>query len=1223
MPTRLPNSLAGQDGVKYHSRTIYGVALATAVALLLSISIYIDDTYQHQYRQSLREQTYNQLHQIQSNLEGTLTITTQSVIGLAAAISSEPNMSQAKFSAQAQYLKQNAPQLLSLSAAPDMVIAMVYPEKENKAALGLNLATHPTQSADALRARQLRELILTGPIQLVQGGRAFVGRMPVFIPANKQHPEIFWGLVSALISPEILFQQSGLMANDLPINVSIRNHVGLRMQQLFGEQKIYNEQPITSNIRLPYGTWEIAAVPVAGWNQKPPNLALFRLIITIINLVILLPLFFVADLLRKKQSNEHRLRGLIRLSPIGIALNKFSNGQFIEINDALLAPTGYTKEEFLNLSYWELTPKEYEEQENKQLELLRTTGQYGPYEKEYIRKDGSRYPVKLNGMLLNDTDGQRYIWSIIEDITELKHNEENAIRQQQRLETMSRQGRIGAWEYNYETETTYWSRMTREIHGVGDDDNIGPETITDFYPHKPSLRKLQSALKWARIDGTPWQEEVLLRRADGREIWILSTGHAEFRNNKCVRIYGACQDINDQVNLRKELIEAKEAAEAATSAKSLFLATMSHEIRTPLNGVLGMLNLLQRDKLQPDQRRKVTLAKNSADALLSLINDILDFSKIEAGKLELEAISFSLLTLIENAVETLAVQAQDKNLEISLNFIKMPIDHVQGDPNRIRQILFNLISNAIKFTEHGYININVHLQVEHDFYLLTCEIIDTGIGITPEQQRKLFKAFTQADIGTTREFGGTGLGLAICKNLCELMSGDIKLKSVIGEGSQFTFQIQLEPSTENINNHTHPVVDNTSICFVSPNENNVNALRNCCRQLNIAFTGASDIVSAVAATQTATGNNRILIIDSTLSSAVQKQIVEAREFEGYAKAIACPIKDSNNPASNAQLQYSINKPITRNGLLTLVELANRDKLSGSRATDSDESTKKYWSTATRLLLVEDNKVNQELVVMLLEDLQLQCDIANNGQEALDTLNNAAPGTYALILMDCQMPVMDGYTTSRAIRSGSAGDSNRETPIIAMTANAMKSDRQRCTDAGMNDYLSKPVDHQAFENALVKWLPSNADKAPWTSPQNIIAVKPSANNTMVIDSNMACWNREAALARVKKPERLKILAATILESLPERQEELLQAQLNKDWQQVTFVAHGLKGSAGNFSADKVFSLAKRLETAARLHTENPVDANSSIELENKMNELCQQTLIAISELQQTLSLFLQE
>ncbi len=922
MPTHLKHEAGGQDSTTpFSTRKIYALALTVTVVILLSISIYIDQTYQQSFRQNLREQTLNQLLRVKSDLERTLSVTTQSVIGLAAAVSSEPTMSQAKFSVQAQYLKQNVPQLLSLSAAPDMIIKMVYPEQENRAAIGLNLATHPTQATDALRAKQLRELVVTGPVQLVQGGRAFIGRAPVFIPASKDRPEVFWGLVSALISPDILFKQVGLTDSELPIKVSIRKHAGLRMQQLFGNPNTFNQKPITSFIHLPYGNWEVAVVPVAGWNQTPPYTHLLRLILIVVNLVVLIPLFFVANLLRKKQSDEYRLRALINLSPLGIALTNYQTGQFVEINPALLNPTGYSKKEFLNLNYRDLTPIEYEEQDRQQLALLDRTGRYGPYEKEHIRKDGTRYPVLLNGMLIRDEDGKRYIWTTVEDITERKLNEENAARQQQRFDVMSQLSRIGAWEHDFETGKTYCSPITREIHGVSAATDINPSSLTTFYPHTLSRQTLQSAIKWAQSDGTPWQEEVLLHRADGKDIWILSTGHAEFKDGKCIRIYGACQDINDQIKQRQELIQAKEAAETATKAKSLFLATMSHQIRTPLKSVLDILIQLQRENLQAEQLHKVTLAKNSAETLLNLINNILDFSKIEAGKMELENIPFNLPTLIENIVETLAVKAQDKGLEISLNFVDMPVTHSLGDPNRLHQILYNLINNAIKFTDQGYINVDVHLQVEKSFYLLTCEVSDTGIGMTSEQQGKLFRSFTRTDTGTTREFDGSGLGLAICKSLCELMGGTISLKSVVGAGSQFTFQIQLAPIATSINVDVPEYTGEVTLYFVSPRDNNLRALDNRCQQLNIKSIAVQNAQAAIAAAQGRDPKHAILLLDSALPQTAISELLESTVFAKCLKAIVRPIKDSDKPLPLPTLQLSISKPITEKGLLTLVDSA--------------------------------------------------------------------------------------------------------------------------------------------------------------------------------------------------------------------------------------------------------------------------------------------------------------
>jgi len=404
--------------------------------------------------------------------------------------------------------------------------------------------------------------------------------------------------------------------------------------------------------------------------------------------------------------------------------------------------------------------------------------------------------------------------------------------------------------------------------------------------------------------------------------------------------------LEDEVNLRtRELVKAKIFAEKSANAKSEFLAKMSHEIRTPMNGVLGMLHLILKDNLSNSQKEKTLVAQSSAQSLLNLINDILDFSKIDANKLELEIIDFDLHQLISNVTESFAHQAEEKELEIHLELAGVKQHWVKGDPSRIRQILSNLISNAIKFTPQGFILIKAKLtQDKAGHHIFTCMVQDSGIGIPEDKVDSLFNSFTQGDASTTRQYGGTGLGLTIVKKLCELMHGNISIESKEGSGSQFECTLSL---------------------------------------------GRSNVIPPV------------ITIKEDVSST--EEAIE-------------------------------------------------------------------WPPNSRILMVEDNHINQLVAQNLLEVMGLDYAIANDGLEALEVLNQASElPPFSLILMDCQMPKMDGYQATKEIREGHAGDYYKNTTIIALTANAMKGDREKCLKQGMNDYLAKPIDPDSFQKILKKWL----------------------------------------------------------------------------------------------------------------------------------------------------------
>lgn len=501
------------------------------------------------------------------------------------------------------------------------------------------------------------------------------------------------------------------------------------------------------------------------------------------------------------------------------------------------------------------------------------------------------------------------------------------IRQQsQLLESMSQLVRIGSWRLDLKTENIYWSPVTREIHEVGEDYTPELANAIEFYKAGESRERITELVQKGMEEGTPWSEELQIVTAKGREVWVNAMGQPEFEDGKCVGLFGTFQDIDERVKSNLQLKEAKEAAEAAAKAKSVFLANMSHEIRTPMNGVIGILDLLQRSELSSQQLDQVNIAKSSADALLTLLNDILDFSKIEAGKLGLEQINFDLRELFESTVASLKTLADEKSLALTLDHSQMQQARVNGDPGRIRQILLNLIGNALKFTDSGEVSISAKTTSENGALRIWVEVKDTGLGIESDNLAHLFDAFTQEDASTTRKFGGTGLGLAIVSQLCQLMDGNVEARSELGTGSCFSFNLLLKPE--------------------------------------------------------------------------QSEISTFKEH----------------------------------------------------STDFHLDASKM-----KILLVEDNKVNQLVAQQLLQMQNLDCDIAENGAEALLSLNECDPQSpYTLIFMDCQMPVMDGYEATQKIRTGAASDRYRDIPIVAMTANAMQGDREKCLNAGMNDYMSKPI-----------------------------------------------------------------------------------------------------------------------------------------------------------------------
>ncbi len=696
------------------------------------------------------------------------------------------------------------------------------------------------------------------------------------------------------------------------------------------------------------------------------------------------------------------------------------------------------------------------------------------------RKDGSEFAVEIGLAPIHTPQGLRILASIA-DITKRKQTESTQFRLQQAIN----HAQDGMALLDDTGHYTYMNPAHAAIYGYRVDELLGRKWEALYHSEWAAMIE-QFYLPILQADGQ-WQGEVVGKKKSGEGFHVdLSLTRLEDPGTDRHTILCTCRDISHRKRMERDLIDAKDAAEAGARTKSEFLATMSHEIRTPMNGVLGMTDLLIDTALTPEQREYAQTLKGSGESLMRIINDILDFSKVEAGKLTIESIPFDLRLTVEDTLDLLAPAAQAKHLELVGLIDAQAPNAVIGDPGRMRQILTNLIGNAIKFTESGEVLVQV-LKAEEDAasVLLRLEIVDTGVGLTEEAKAKLFQSFTQADSSTARKYGGTGLGLAICKRLTELMGGQIGLQSYPGTGTCVWFTIQLrKQAPAAASAPTSALIDSLRglrICLVDDNATNRSLLQYHACDWQMPYESAEDGPSALAMIRRAAAEGKpfdLAILDMHMPGMDGLQLGRAIREDAHLDHTKLVLLTALGRRGDAKIAQSagfagyLTKPVRKNHLYDCLRLV----MGQSEAAQTGEQSRSAGSALVtrhqvaevhahvRLLVVDDNPVNQKVAVKMLEKLGHRVDVAGNGREALTAL---ARHRYTLVFMDCQMPELDGFETTRMIRAHEQpGD---HLLIIAMTANAMHGDREHCLSAGMDDFVSKPVKSQDLSKVLSRWL----------------------------------------------------------------------------------------------------------------------------------------------------------
>ncbi|MEO5954520.1 MAG: response regulator [Nitrospiraceae bacterium] len=757
-------------------------------------------------------------------------------------------------------------------------------------------------------------------------------------------------------------------------------------------------------------------------------------------------------------------------------------------------------------------------------------------------------------------------------------------------------------------------------------DILLPERFGQAHAHHQAS---SSANPTVRLRATG--RELLARRKDGSDVTVdvslspLTTGDASF-------VIAAVRDITERKHIEaqvhayaEELVQknldldiALGEAQASTKAKSVFLATMSHEIRTPMNGVIGMTGLLLDTDLTAEQRDYTETVRRSGEHLMDVLNDILDFSKIEAGKIDMEVIDFDLRSLVEDVGALLAEQAHSKRVELSLLVQARVPTALRGDPGRLRQVLMNLVSNAIKFTEFGEVVVTIDLEQTHGTdaeTLVRFDVTDTGIGMTAEQCAKLFKPFTQADGSTTRKFGGTGLGLAIAKQLVELMQGTIGVESMPGQGTRFWFNARFARQTNLVALQplfSRAVLQNRRVLFVDDNATNRTILEQQTRAGGMLPESVENGEQALARLRMAAEMGApfdVAILDMQMPGMDGWTLARHIKADPTISSVPLMMLTSMSERGDAQLARAVGfdayltKPLRQAHLYDCLSLV-LDGSSANQVQTGEASaplitrhtvTEAQARRRGRVLVVEDNIVNQKVAAKMLEREGYRVDVAANGQEAVEAV---AQIPYVLVFMDCQMPEMDGYDATREIRrrerldkvpearngaegAGLSPHASRHVVIIAMTANALQGDREKCLEAGMDDYVAKPVRRADLDAVLARWQPKQIVTSH--DQPGGAAMGRQASPFEERGEGAAAVDQAVLTDLLQLDDTGELLTTLITHFLREapQQLDLMQAAFQESRGEVLAeTAHSLKGSSGNLGAGGMQQLCGELQTLGR-------------------------------------------
>jgi len=795
------------------------------------------------------------------------------------------------------------------------------------------------------------------------------------------------------------------------------------------------------------------------------------------------------DALRK---SEDRYKQIVN-NATDIIYRADAEGRFTFANPTAAKYMQHSEQQLIGIHFLELvrpdyhleTMKFYDRQFKEQIETTY-------FEFPAIAQDGTEVWLGQNVQLILDNDGMPSFQAVARDITERKRIERELRENELQLVEAQHLALLGSWTWDIATNTTSWSEVLYHIYGVGPEDC--PATVEGYLSLvHPDDREAVSGLVEKAIrtsQGFSYEHRIVWHDKSVRfhqvnvKVAVDQEGHP-------VKLFGTAQDVTDRVKLEEDLKEARDAAVESARLKSEFLANMSHEIRTPMNGVVGMTGLLLDTRLTPHQREFAEVIRSSGDALLTIINDILDFSKIEAGKLEFEIVDFDLRNAVEDTVELLAEAAREKKLEFaSLIYSDVPTG-LRGDPGRLRQVLTNLVGNALKFTEHGEVIVRAEKENENESTVtIRFTVSDTGIGIKEDAQATLFQPFTQADGSTTRKYGGTGLGLSISKQLVEMMGGKLGVTSTLGQGSTFWFTAKLEKQIVGVTRvlpHFESI-ENLRVLIIDDNATNRKILSHQLGSWSMIHDAVDSGPHALELLRNAAANGAgfdLAILDLFMPDMdgfeLARRIKSDPSLAGIHLVMltSAGVRGDGATAQKAGIDAYLTKPVRQSQLFDCLTTVMSNSRSAEKALAisarklvTKHSLREVKRMSNKLiLLAEDNIVNQKVAVRQLNNLGYRADAVANGREAIEALSRIP---YDLVLMDCQMPEMDGYEATAEIRR--IEGNTKRTPIVAMTAHALAGDRERSIEAGMDNHITKPVKQDELARVLDSFFAASSTTA---------------------------------------------------------------------------------------------------------------------------------------------------